>query len=199
MGHPSPDRGRRFARTFSLGRSLSCRRKLGLSNLLEEWHRSNLLETLSLSPLGRVTRLFLLHRLGWSCFRGQSDWRQWKRDSETLGHDDDLGHGHARDCLDYLLWWRSVLLMFLSHLDNFRSVAHHLCPPFDAKLGDRRSVADSENERRFHSRFCFRVKANNIDVDRDLHLCRKWSVVSPVALPAQICDLNRNSQHDTII
>jgi hypothetical protein len=27
----------------------------------------------------------------------------------------------------------------------------------------------------------------------------KWSVVSPVALPAQICDLNRNSQHDTII
>ena len=89
--------------------------------------------------------------------------------------------------------------MLLSHLDNFRSVTRNLGLSFDAKLGDRRSVADGENEGRFHRRFRFLVKADNVDVHRDLHLWWKWSVVSPVALPAQICDLNRNSQHDTII
>ena len=89
--------------------------------------------------------------------------------------------------------------MLFSHLHNFRRVASHLGFSLDAELGDRRSVADSEDEGCFHCRLCFLVKANDVDVHRDLDLWGKWSVISPVALPAQICDLNRNSQHDTII
>ncbi len=89
--------------------------------------------------------------------------------------------------------------MFLSHLGNFGSVTCYLSFSLDAQLRDRRGVAYSENEGSFDRRFCLLIEANYVDVHRDLHLGRQGSVVSPVALPAQICDLNRNSQHDTII
>src|SRR3989442_6999980 len=97
------------------------------------------------------------------------------------------------------MWWRSVLLVFLSHLGNFGSVTCYLSFSLDAELRYRGGVAYSKNEGCFNHGFCFLVEANYVDVHRDLYLGRYGSVVSPVALPGQICDLNRNSQHDTII
>ncbi len=62
--------------------------------------------------------------------------------------------------------------MFLSHLDDFRSVTCHLRFSFDAELRDRGSVAYREDERRFNQGFCLLVEANYVDVHGDLYLWR---------------------------
>ncbi len=62
--------------------------------------------------------------------------------------------------------------MFLSHLDNFGPVTYYLSFSFYAKLRNRGGVAYRENEGRFNHGLCFLVEANNVDVNRDLHLGR---------------------------